>query len=197
MTQAPQPLADTQATRPEAFQVLDAQALAPTTVEVTYDGKVYPIDLQFTKEDDTLRQLLAANGLTGAANALVERQADGSIQLVKRGGPNGTGALTLEPALDAALEADVVLDQQTHVVQDLVRRLSQLPEHIKPAIQCDWELRQLEWSGRLRLTDVLRWQGMIDKAITDGRAEHMLVKEIETWLGECLSVPDQTAPGLM
>lgn len=179
------------------FQVLDTQAGTPVTVNVTYDGKVHAIPFTFTQDDETLRQLLAANGLTGAANALVERQADGSIQLVKRGGPNGALTLTVETIDEAVPESDVVFCQEPDVIQILVQRLSQLQPHINPAVQCDWELRRLEWSGQLQLTQVLMWQGVIDKAIADGKAEAAIVRDIESRLGECLSVPDQTAPGLM
>lgn len=166
---------------------------SPTeTVKVTYDGKEYNLSIQFIQDDDVLRQILSSSGLAGAANALVERQADGSILMVKRGGPNGVPVETAESEMDA-----FVGFEPTAVVAGIVERLLQLTPHINPAVQSDWELRQLEWRQELTLTKLLLCQGQIDKAITDGRAEKAMVAGIESRLGDCGSIPDQQVPGLM
>jgi len=167
------------------------------TVKVTYDGKDYNIPQTFTSTDDLLRQVMSSSGLAGAANALVERQPDGSIKLVKRGGPNGSMATEPVTALaDEEGRAPKTLSAG-RIVADLVTRLSQLNPHINPAIQCDWELRLQEWRGELNLTAILMQQGAIAKAIADGKAEKDWVGDIQSRLADCGSIPDQTAPGLM
>ncbi len=171
------------------------QPFPTETVKVTYDGKDYNLSREFTQDDDLLRQIMSANGLAGAANALVERQADGSILLVKRGGPNGT--VLDVPVTAPEDEPSIGVIDPSSVIAGVVTRLSQLEPHINPAVQCDWELRQQEWRGTLALTDLLMRQGVIDKAITDGKAERSMVAGIASRLAACRSVPDQRAPGLM
>ena len=168
------------------------------TVKVTYDGKDYYFSVEFTQDPDVLKQVLSASGLAGAANALVEPQADGSILLVKRGGPNGVllaekvGA-EAEPASDDS----PLYFQPIDAVAGIVARLSCLETHINPAVQLDWELRQREWRGTLTLTNLLLQQGVIDKAILDGKAEYEKVNKIMSRLEDCGSIPDQRSPGLM
>lgn len=166
------------------------------TVKVTYDGKTYDLSIEFTQDDDVLRQILSASGLAGAANALVERQPDGDILLVKRGGPNGV-LLEAEPDVSTDLEVETPRLNLTAAPDSIVAGLLNLEPHINPTVQMDWELRQQEWRGTLTLTDLLLQQGAISKALEDGKAEYALVTGIESRLGQCGSIPDQRAPGVM
>lgn len=163
------------------------------TVRVTYDNQVYDFSIEFTQDDAVLRQILSSSGLAGAANALVERQPDGSILLVKRGGPNGQ----LAEAAEAETEAGTLSFEPIDAVAGIVERLSSLESHINPTVQLDWELRQREWRGTLTLTDLLLQQGAINRALVDGKAEYTMVSSIESRFGDCGSIPDQRSPGLM
>lgn len=114
---------------------------ASEIVKVIYDGIAIDVPAAYTREDALLLRVMAPFW-EGAADAQVQRNADGTITLIKRARPKG---------------ADPILDM-----------LIQLPEHANPVIQLyyDMQLRKLN-DESLGSFEQLRQQ--IAAAVRSGR----------------------------
>ena len=113
----------------------------PGIVKVTYDGIVIDVPVAYTREDALLLRVLAPFW-EGAADAQVQRSADGTITLIKRARPKGAGTV--------------------------LNALIQLPERANPVIQLydDIQLRRLN-NGALGSFEELRLE--IAAAVKSGR----------------------------
>ena len=135
-------------------------------VKVIYDGVTIDVPAAYAREDALLLRVMAPFW-EGAADALVQRNADGTITLIKRARPKG---------IDAILEV-----------------LIQLPERANPVIQLYYQI-QLRKLNDASLGSYEELRGQIAAAVKSGRLACAIVARTEDRLKRALPRPTHNVP---
>ncbi len=151
------------------------------TVKLMHDGQTltFPVHSAVAANDDLLRDYLVSSGMTGAANGLVKRHEDGTIEVIKRAGPNGVGEDDTADGGDALSPVGVGEGEgiegcarpSVRVAGLILAALQTASPHFNPAIALAWLLSRAEQQGGLDLMALVMAQGAIEAAVAQGETE--------------------------
>lgn len=144
-------------------------AETPNTVKIIYEGtREVQIAAEYAQNHEVLKQFLAAQGINGAATAKIVARDDGSLELLKQAGLNGS------------------------VAESILNRLQQSAQSRNPAVALAYQIHQQEREGTLTIDQLGLLEETIESAVQAAREQQSQVRSQFGRIIQCRPQPSRS-----